>query len=329
MKSKKILVFLVISIFIITAATSMIFAQGEKITVSGGTIGGTSNLAASGMAAIGQQYCNLLPTVVTNPTMAQVNILENHEANIATTPGYLTYNAYYGLGKWKDKPFSELRTLTDRPNCQMQFVVLQNSEIKEIKDLVGKTVIMGKKGFTAAELGQALFEALGITLNDITPLYLGHSDAIAAIVSGKADAYLVTGAFPHSKIIELSEMQSAGVRLLNINEEDMKTILEKCPYFQPRVIGPVYKGMDGEITAAEYQNVYGCVDLSEETAYNLTKNFWEHLDFATLQWSALANLKLENTSSIRGVAPWHIGAYRYYKEVGLEIPEDMIPPEAK
>jgi uncharacterized protein len=69
--------------------------------------------------------------------------------------------------------------------------------------------------------------------------------------------------------------------------------------------------------------------MSEEKAYCLTKNFWEHLgDVVALHWESLGRLKLKDTSTIKRVAPWHIGAYKYYKEAGLEIPPEMVPPEA-
>ena len=40
------------------------------------------------------------------------------------------------------------------------------------------------------------------------------------------------------------------------------------------------------------------------------------------------NVKFEN--ALLGVTiPLHIGAYKYYKEKGVQIPPALIPPEAK
>ena len=55
----------------------------------------------------------------------------------------------------------------------------------------------------------------------------------------------------------------------------------------------------------------------------------DNQDFAAMQWAGFSTLTLEEVPTIKGSAPWHIGAYKYYKEQGLEIPEVMIPPEAK
>ncbi|MFV0474434.1 MAG: hypothetical protein ACK5MQ_09560 [Pikeienuella sp.] len=35
------------------------------------------------------------------------------------------------------------------------------------------------------------------------------------------------------------------------------------------------------------------------------------------------------TAIMNMYAPLHPGALRYYREAGLEIPENLIPPEAK
>lgn len=333
MRTNKIFSLIAVILFLIGIISLASFASEQdtkKITISGGTIGGTSNLAANGMAVIARTYCNMTPTVIVTPTMAQVSILEGRQAQIATTPAYLTYQAYNGQGDWEGKPFNEIRSLTDRVNSQMQIAVFKDSPYYNLSDLEGKRIVVGKKGFTAAQLGEAMFGALGLRYDvEVTPLYLGHADALAALMAGKADAYMLTGAYPHSSLMELSELKPEGIRLINVTEEERKTVLEKCPFFVTRTIDPVYKGMDKSIVTLEYINVYGCVDLTEEDAYLLAKNFWEHQEDATLQWGALGDLELENTSSLIGAAPWHIGAYKYYKEVGLEIPESMIPPEAK
>jgi TRAP-type uncharacterized transport system substrate-binding protein len=40
------------------------------------------------------------------------------------------------------------------------------------------------------------------------------------------------------------------------------------------------------------------------------------------------NMTLE--SALEGLpAPLHAGAYKYFKEAGVDIPENLIPPESK
>jgi len=332
MKSKKILTFLIMSIFIIAAVNSVIFAQEEnKIIVSGGSLGGSTHLQASAIASIGQKYCDLLPTLVVTPTMAQIDVLQKNEAHISTAVAYQTSFAYYGLGRWKEKPFEGVRSLVPRQSGCVQILVLPNSPIQGIMDLRGKKVCFGKQGFMAADAGQIIMESLGIIFDEnITPIYLGHADARASLMSGKIDAYVLTGSMPNPSVIETSEGSRNGIRLLSFTEEEMSTLLEKHSFFTPFTVkAGTYKGMDKDAYTPEFGSIYACrSDMSEEIVYNITKAFWEHLDEVALHFSALGNLKHEDVTKQNGIAPWHIGAYRYYQELGLEIPQNMIPPEA-
>ncbi len=69
-------------------------------------------------------------------------------------------------------------------------------------------------------------------------------------------------------------------------------------------------------------------DVPEDYVYQITKVIWENL--ATLQeiHGATKDMRLE--SAVRGLgAPLHVGALRYFREVGLDVPERLIPEEAK
>jgi uncharacterized protein len=329
MRNKKILMFLLISIFFVAVAASVISAQEKPAVIfSGSTIGGVTNLQASGLAAVGKQYCEIEPTVVVNPTLAQIDVMADGDADICTSYGYEAWFAYYGEDRWEGKPYSGLRSMMSRPNATVQFAVPAKSDIQSVYDFEGKRVNLGRKGFGSELQGRTILEALGI---NYTPVNLGHSDAVAAIAAGNCDVYLNSGAFPHPSFIEMSETMPGGIRIIGFSEEEVAKILEASPFFTTTKMGPEYKGMpDGEITVPQVESMILCRDVvPEEIMYCLVKNFWDHQDFAAMQWAGFNTLTLDEVPTIKGSAPWHIGAYKYYKEQGLEIPEHMIPPEAK
>jgi len=329
MKSKKLAIFLAVSIIIMALTTSVIFAQAKPAVVfSGSTIGGVTNLQASGLAAVGKQYCEIEPTVVVNPTLAQIDVMKDGDSDICTSYGYEAWFAYYGEGRWEGKPYTEIRSMMSRPNATVQFAVPANSDIHNVYDFAGKRVILGRKGFGSELQGRTILKALEI---DYKPVNLGHSDAVAAIASGNADVYLNSGAFPHPSFLEMSETMPSGIRIIGFSEEEIEKILKASPFFKTTKMGPVYKGMpDEEITVPQVESMILCRNVvPEEIMYCLVKSFWEHQDFAAMQWAGFNTLTLEEIPTIKGSAPWHIGVYKYYKEIGLEIPEVMIPPEAK
>jgi TRAP transporter TAXI family solute receptor len=57
-------------------------------------------------------------------------------------------------------------------------------------------------------------------------------------------------------------------------------------------------------------------DVSEETAYQMTKLMFENLDRLKASHSAAGNIKPE--TALEGLSiPLHPGAERYYREIGL------------
>jgi len=329
-----IILMLVLSIVFLSLSTGVLAEKSKKgfsintLTYSGGTIGGTSNLMANGLSAIGYKFLAIQGTVVSNPTMTQVMVLQENEADISTIVGYQGYFAYNGAPEYKGKPFPELRILFQGNRTAWHMAVLEGSPIYDIRDLKGKRVVVGKKGFFSENATKYLFSALGFSYNEITPVYLGHGDAMAALLSHKVDAYVVISDPPQPTLTQLA--QAHKVRIIGLTEEEMKKALIGFPGCIRFIIpGGTYKGNEKDILCPVSWMFYGCrSDLPEDVVYGLVKAFWENQDFAGLQWSKLADYKIEDIPDFKS-APYHIGAYKYYKEKGLVIPEDMIPPEAK
>lgn len=67
--------------------------------------------------------------------------------------------------------------------------------------------------------------------------------------------------------------------------------------------------------------------LDEKLVYDLTKTLFENLPEVHQVHSAAKYISLEN--ALKGVSvPLHIGAYKYYLEAGVSVPDYLIPPEA-
>lgn len=334
MRNKLKLVYLVIAMGFLFFNICLVGISQEysidKLTISGGTVGGTSNLMANGIAAIGQEFLKLDCTVISNPTMTQVLVVQEGEADISTSVGYQMYFAYNGTTEWPGEPFPEVRTLYQGTRQAWHMAVMADSEIYSIRDLEGKKVVVGKAGFFSEDATKYLFKALNLDYDAINPSYLGHSDAMAALLNGKVDAYIVVTDPPHPTLTQLC--QAHDVRIIGLDEADMKLALENWPGSEKvEFEAGIYAGEENEeviTTAASW--MFYCVrnDLPEDVAYGLTKYFWENQDFAGYQYANLAEYSIEDIPKFR-TAPYHIGAYKYYQEVGLEIPEGMIPPEAK
>ena len=66
--------------------------------------------------------------------------------------------------------------------------------------------------------------------------------------------------------------------------------------------------------------------VDEDVVYNVTKSFWENLD--DIHKTAVFLKEVTKATAFTSVnLPLHKGAYRYYKEAGFSVPENLIPKD--
>ena len=93
----------------------------------------------------------------------------------------------------------------------------------------------------------------------------------------------------------------------------------KYPWYAKYTIpAKTYPNQDKDVQTSAIKMVMFCRhDLSEDTVYQLTKSFWEHIDELG---KAQKNLKgLKPADAVKDIAnlPLHPGAAKYYKEIGV------------
>lgn len=299
----------------------------DRLTVSGGSIGGTSNLSANALAAIIFKYCGTPTSITANSTFTQVTVLQSKEANISTAVGYQALDAYKGA--WKGDPYPDLRTLFQSNSQVYHYFVLKGSPIQGFMDLKGKRVVVGKKGFFAEDMTKRIHTALGLEYGKFfTPVNIGHSDASAALINGKVDAYVVMSNFPQPEAMELTE--SHPCKVLGLTKDEINKVVGKFPdLIRVTIPAGTYKGMDSDAETLIGWMFYSCdKKLPDDLAYCTTKNFFENLDHAAIHYAELKKYNLKDTEKFIS-APYHKGALRYFKEKGLKVQDSMIPPEAK
>ncbi|RXS86275.1 aliphatic sulfonate ABC transporter substrate-binding protein [Geobacillus sp. PK12] len=91
-------------------------------------------------------------------------------------------------------PDSQLVYLAYEPEVARAIIVPKTSSIQTVADLKGKKVAFGKGSSAHYTLLTAL-ETAGLTLNDITPVYLQPSEARTAFERGDVDAWVIWDPF--------------------------------------------------------------------------------------------------------------------------------------
>ena len=168
-------------------------------------------------------------------------------------------------------------------------------------------------------LTEQIFEAAGVDINkDIERQSDSFGDAATKMQDGHIDAACNTLAVPASAIVEMTT--SMDLKYINISDE----ILEQLPsYFTRKVIpaGTYPKQEKDCETVTCKAALYCSADLDEETVYQITKAFYTSGEEIAAAHETGKEINVE--TCLEGITtPIHPGAAKYYKELGMEVPDN-------
>ena len=232
---------------------------------------------------------------------------------VFTTPPVLIKLARSGSAMFKDKSnprFDEVKALFPIPSLTMHFVMSKASGVNSFADMEGKTILLGKGSFGAKE-GAKYLKLFGLE-GKVKLAEVELSNAVPALKNGQIDGFVTAGSFPAPNVIEAAA--SAGANVISLNEDQVK--MSK----RTRLIIPAgtYAGQDEDIITTSLPVVaFTTTDMDDDTAYMLTKTYWENknaLGEAAKWWDGVSLAMLNNI-----LTDIHPGAKRYYQEVGAKL----------
>ena len=224
--------------------------------------------------------------------------------------------------------FGEIRAMTMYPGGTFQLVVWDKSGIKSLEDLRGKNVFFGPRGAAVSRMMQNLTKAItGMKPDeDYTLVSLDFGSSFQAFQDGQIDTWFRPVAVGNPGIQQAAALDK--IRLIGITEEDLKNEeVQRQTNIPGRSLTQIAPNAYGDnqaneapvTTWADWTGVGIPAHVSDDTAYAITKAFWENLGDLQSVASWANGIKIENFAKYANV-PIHPGAARYYKERGLEVP---------
>lgn len=236
---------------------------------------------------------------------------------VFTSPPGLVSLAQNGKGPFDGRPtekFAEVRALFPIPSLTMHFVMRADSGATSFADLEGKTILLGKGSFGARE-GEKYLQLFGLEGKvDLADAEL--SNAVAALKNGQIDGFVTAGSWPAPNVIEAAA--GTDVIVLSLSEDQLaETKRDKTV-----IPAGTYNGQEEDITTASLSVVaFATAQMDADTAYALTKTFWEQkakMGESSSWWNGVSPEMLANITG-----KMHPGALRYYDEVGFSIRDDQ------
>ena len=226
----------------------------------------------------------------------------------------------------------KLRGLFSFPIGVYHVAAFADSGIASFKDIKGKKVFLGPPAGAATRVMTDLVTALtGYKEDkDYQAVKLGWAAAEQAFQDGQIDVYMNPTNAP-SPVFEQVAL-TRKIRFLGIPQDELKNPKVEALYKRPGgALGVIPKGIYGknQVNDSDVTTIRSIVGIgagehvSADVVYKMVKTFWENVGSESKGTPWLRNIKIENAFEQMNVK-LHPGAVRYYREIGMKIPEKLL-----
>ncbi len=250
----------------------------------------------------------------TGASKANIQLVADGDVSMAIVQNDVMDYAYNGTNTFAEEGaiqgFSAVATLYAEV-----IQIVAKPGITSVADLKGMTVSVGDAGSGTEFNAAQIFEAYGMTFDDINKQSLGFTDSADKFKDGQLDAFFVTAGAPTTCITDLAT--SNDFVILSIGETEMQYLKDNYGYYTDYTLtaGTYDKQTEDVNTVAVKATLIAADTLSEETVYNVTKGIFENID--AIKATHAKGAELSADSAVQGVSvPFHPGAEKYFKEIG-------------
>lgn len=230
---------------------------------------------------------------------------------------------------------ANLRNIMAYKIGELHMVAYEDSGITKLEDFKGKKVFLGPPGGAATNIYLSMVEAATglVGGEDFEVMRYDWQSAETAFLDRQMDVYMIATYRPSPSIQQYAMV--SPIRLIGLTEEQLaKPGMQAVLELPGRTVEVIPAGSyENQVNDEDIMTLgaWGSLDThkwqDEELVYNMTKAVFDHLEEfqSTAAWMSSIN---RDTVFTKGNIPLHVGAYRYYKEMGFDVPADRIPPEA-
>ncbi len=260
-----------------------------------------------------------------------VRLLREGEAQFGIMQGLYGFYAASGTGPLEEAgPQENLRSVTMLWQNVEHFIVASDAAttgtVEDLVALKGEAMALGRQNSGTIGSNATILSGFGIDIeSDYELVFGGYGPSAEALQNGQVKGIGTPAGVPVGAVSQLMAAAGDSVTLLNFTEDQMAMADGGKGLWTPYTIAAgTYPGQDADVqTIAQPNFLATSADVSEENVYLITKTVYENLPFLQAIHPATKAMAIER--AIAGLPlPLHPGAARYYKEVGVDIPDHLM-----
>lgn len=204
--------------------------------------------------------------------------------------------------------------------CSFSFATAADANINTVADMAGKrmTFVQGAPSLNNATA--ALLAYANLTWDDVTAVEVGgYNASIDAILNNRADA---AGGACNSPPFLRVEASPRGLHWPEFPHDDLAAVArvrDRLPWYVPHVAieGAGIPDEGIEVFSSAYPFLVGIADSDETIVYSMVKVMLEHFDQYKNNAPGANGWALERQKFEQSFVPYHPGAIRYFREIGV------------
>lgn len=325
-RTLSVLLVLVLSLSLVVAACgpkteTPTGGLASQVVIAPGPVGVGAYTLTVSIAELISKYTPMQAFVLASAKGAVASLVGANKADVGSNSAFTVANAFFAaddpeyVGK---PPLTNLRLLDSGAMLPFALFVRGDSGIKKVADLKGKRIPTTiADTWSTGWYTQQILKAAGVDpVKDITPVTVSSiADGWDQLMAGKVDAFMTTVRGP--RMLELESKVKGWA--LDMGPDAAKKITELVPGSTAWV---VKKGIpavrDNDIYVMGIPETYfATTRMSDETAYAWVKAIMEHNEEYVKANAEFALWGKNNAVLETSAAPYHAGAVKYYKEIGI------------
>ncbi len=294
-------------------------ASLSQVTIGSNPAGTHVYAVAAGLAKVLQENGGIRTTIRPfSGSSVYLSQLQRGEIALGLNTGIDSYLSYHGLPPYEDA-MNNLRLIGMMFPLPIMYMARADADLFRIEDLRGRQVVITFRANAALEqLHTGILATGGITPDDVQPVVVaGLPEAMRMLTEGRADA--VPTGLNTALALQVHSTLPSGIRYLTMGQDEAR-LAEIMPGSEPVTIEPG-EGNIGIETPTRVAGVYDFLNASthmpEQQAYDIIKTIHESWAELRRDYVQMADTPAEAIAPANNLHPYHDGAIRYYREVGL------------
>ena len=314
MRRKRGMAYLVVGLFLGLPLAGQ--AAASELRIMTGPQGGSWYPLGGAIAEIlKKEIPGTTASVLPGAGIINIQGTESGQTEIGFGNAVSTADAIAGREPFK-APAKNVRQLATLYMQYFQIVVLDDSGIKSVADLKGKSIAVQPRGNTGEQMTRELLKIYGLSYNDIGKVsHVSYNDAVALMKDGHAQAFTLITTVPAAAILDLAS--SRKIRMLTLPDDKFRELQKINPGYARREIPKgIYPGVDYDVRQfGTYTHLMIRADMPDDLVYGITKALAKNVDSLGAVVKDVKGLTVSGMAFDVGV-PYHPGALKFYKEAG-------------